>query len=96
MTPWQTLAATLKLRRNLEAALFPADQIGTLASPRAGESQESFATRLRERRAAHAAWARDLKEMHGRTDTAVLAKINKLKAKEAALWAKCRPDLYAV
>jgi hypothetical protein len=92
---WATLRETLTLRRRLEACKFPIEKLGSLASPRSGESHQAFTVRIQERRAETRRENAELKERHGiRTDADLERNLTELREEERQLWAVCRPDLY--
>ena len=92
---WAKLSETLTLRRRLEACKFPIAKLGSLASPRSGESHQTFMVRIQARRAAMRRENAELKERHGiRTDADLERKLTELREEERQLWAVCRPDLY--
>jgi len=92
---WSRLAAVLRLRRNLESALTPADQIGSRDFPAPYETHAAFESRRKEIRQRHRGDSLRLREAHGlKSDAAVRRKVEALREQEAELWAACRPDLY--
>ena len=93
---WPELAKNLKNRRNLESALFPAEQIGCKDFPRHGEPQRAFEARRNQSRKDHAKWSAETKRLLCKGVTcreSVLKKIAELKKEERELWRELRPDL---
>lgn len=88
-------SVTLQLRRHLEHALFPVEQIGSLVSPGCGESHAAFVLRMKVKRAAHLEHNQRLfKRLQIDSPQQVRDKIAELKNLETVLGSQCRPDLY--
>ena len=80
------LAANLKLRRNLESALRPSEQIGIRCVPNQWESTEAFNARIKESRTRHARESLNLLQSHKLDTTTAATKIAELRGVEALLW----------
>ena len=82
------LAATLKLRRNLESAMTPPEVIGCRDRAKEYETEAAFHERRQNYRRNHADDSRKLLEAHKLSVADVPAKIHELRVSEAALWEK--------
>lgn len=94
--PWSDLSRTLAGRRNLECALTPSADIGSMDTPRQLETHTAFIRRISESRKRHDAYRADVFSRFGvKTTEQARSKVEELKSDEVCLWRQCRPDLYA-